>query len=831
MFRRFAAACLLAIAATAHAQLIPATPADCLFNWAEENFPSFFAPAGATSNTLEPYYYRHYPQTNAYLGTSSADNHVYYIGPLSNHSILDLGALSPLLSMAGCHATYSMTISTSGTGSGTVAVNPSGPSYASGTVVTLTATPNTGSTFAGWSGACSGMATTCTVTMEANRSVTATFNLVLTTYTLSIVTSGTGSGSITANSTGPTYVSGTVVSLTATPNTGSTFAGWSGACSGTATTCNVTMDANQSVTATFNLIATSYTLSIVTSGTGSGSVTANPPGPTYAGGTVVTLTATPNAASTFAGWSGDCSGTSSTCTVTMNLTKSVTATFSVIAAPTIVSLSTNSVVPFQQLTVTGMGLTQGTSAVSVRFIPQNGDPALTVPVSAPSSTSLQVMVPPLFDPTTGGSISGLVDVQVIQVLDTTLMTSNLIRGLQIAASIPVPTGTPVGSRTAAFLNTASDVFSRTQSSLSGNPTWLLITGAAPNYNSSLSSLLSAINAIKTNPNTLVPFITANGSTVILDADTLVRSDQMIQALVAELASKTQVPTTLAKPDTNRNGFSPMSFAQVSSPCPIYPNDPIAYDTNLCYFRRAFDNLTQNSVFLPALGKFLGAALVGEYAAAAILADQIIAGAAFTLASSLVITGNPPPGGDLVEGMAFTTLDDWAKKGGLIGYAYELSKLFREAAAAYPSRQGAAPVAMAVSDPAGNTYLLLRDGSKLVTVPTTQGSVPIDSLTLVSQNSPWEGHYVGRWRETCPDSEFGGSLTWDIAADGSMSGSLELNGSYAGILGMVSTSGYLVVTQDLGNAAIWSGRFTGSGTSRRGSGRFSNPYCPGYWSIP
>ncbi len=75
---------------------------DCLFNWAEITHLSLFAPVGALSNTLAPYYYRYYPQTNAYLGTSPTDNHVYYLGPLSNNSILDIGALSPWLSTAGC---------------------------------------------------------------------------------------------------------------------------------------------------------------------------------------------------------------------------------------------------------------------------------------------------------------------------------------------------------------------------------------------------------------------------------------------------------------------------------------------------------------------------------------------------------------------------------------------------------------------------------------------------------------------------------------------------------------------------------------------------------
>jgi hypothetical protein len=92
---------------TASATVTVTSPAfisqsDCLFNWAERNYPDLFAPAGAMSNALAPYYYRHYPQTETYLATSAADNYVYYLGPLSNNSIIDVGALSPWLSTAGC---------------------------------------------------------------------------------------------------------------------------------------------------------------------------------------------------------------------------------------------------------------------------------------------------------------------------------------------------------------------------------------------------------------------------------------------------------------------------------------------------------------------------------------------------------------------------------------------------------------------------------------------------------------------------------------------------------------------------------------------------------
>ena len=221
---------------------------------------------------------------------------------------------------------FSLTIDYAGTGSGTVTASPAGPSYAAGTVVTLTPAANSGSTFAGWSGACSGTGG-CTVTMDSAQSVTATFNLAQAQqFTLTINYAGTGSGTVTASPAGPSYAAGTVVTLTPAANSGSTFAGWSGACSGTGS-CSVTMNSNQSVTATFNLAqAQQFTLTINYAGTGSGTATPNPGGLTYAAGTVVMLTQSANTGSTFAGWSGACSGSGS-CSVTMSSNQSVTATF------------------------------------------------------------------------------------------------------------------------------------------------------------------------------------------------------------------------------------------------------------------------------------------------------------------------------------------------------------------------------------------------------------------------------------------------------------------------------------------------------------------------
>jgi secreted trypsin-like serine protease len=170
---------------------------------------------------------------------------------------------------------FPLSVSLSGTGSGTVTSNPGGINclpdcsfgYTSGTNVTLTATADSGSSFTGWTGAgCSGTGT-CTVTMNQARSVDAEFTNTSSTptmRTLTVVKSGGGSGTVTSNPAGiscgsdcsASFTNGTSVTLTATPASGSTFAGWeSGGCSGTGT-CTVAMDQAREVTATFGLQAT-----------------------------------------------------------------------------------------------------------------------------------------------------------------------------------------------------------------------------------------------------------------------------------------------------------------------------------------------------------------------------------------------------------------------------------------------------------------------------------------------------------------------------------------------------------------------------------------------
>ena len=72
----------------------------CLFNWAETNYHDVFSPAGANNQFTSPYTFRYYGGTNAYLGVSALDNHVYYLGP--DNVLRDEGPLSYWLSESSC---------------------------------------------------------------------------------------------------------------------------------------------------------------------------------------------------------------------------------------------------------------------------------------------------------------------------------------------------------------------------------------------------------------------------------------------------------------------------------------------------------------------------------------------------------------------------------------------------------------------------------------------------------------------------------------------------------------------------------------------------------
>ncbi len=194
---------------------------------------------------------------------------------------------------------------------------------------------------------------------------TTAINLIVSQPQVSVSKTGTGSGTVTSSPAGincgstcsANFPSGSMVTLTAAPAQGSAFAGWSGGCSGTSTTCSVTAgNATGPAFATFNSTAASISLAVDPttavpqggSGTANVSLTRN----NFIGavslavtGAPAGLTVTPNPASV--------TGT----TATLN----VAAALSVPAGNYPITL-----------TATGTGITQQTATVAVQISPAPG---------------------------------------------------------------------------------------------------------------------------------------------------------------------------------------------------------------------------------------------------------------------------------------------------------------------------------------------------------------------------------------------------------------------------------------------------------------------------
>jgi hypothetical protein len=250
-------------------------------------------------------------------------------------------------------------------GDGIECPNDCTASYAQGDIITLTATPIAGATFTGWGGACAAGsdAPICILTMDQARNVTATFETGTGgNDTQILMVSIEGSGSVSSSPPNEMdcssfidhfnpinsddwqiceaeWEAGTQITLTATAAAGSVFTGWSDDCTGNSVTCALTMDQERFVTAVFEQGVVDDEQSLSVGVTGPGVVTSAPAGihcgdtcrANYPIGTEVTLTATSEDGARFTGWSGACTGTALTCTLTINQARNVSARFANLA--------------------------------------------------------------------------------------------------------------------------------------------------------------------------------------------------------------------------------------------------------------------------------------------------------------------------------------------------------------------------------------------------------------------------------------------------------------------------------------------------------------------
>ncbi len=205
-------------------------------------------------------------------------------------------------------------------------------SYATGTLVTITASANTGYTFMNWTenGVIVSTSSSFQFNLTANRTFVANFKQVPASQFAVILSSSPAAGGTTDGE--GSYASGTSVTILATKNTGYTFTNWTDKTSGTvvSTSASYTFALTTNRTLVANFVRNTYTLTVTAE---HGSVLKVPSQATYNHGATVVLTATPNAGYVFSSWSDDATGSANPLTVVMNANKSITANFTLIAVP------------------------------------------------------------------------------------------------------------------------------------------------------------------------------------------------------------------------------------------------------------------------------------------------------------------------------------------------------------------------------------------------------------------------------------------------------------------------------------------------------------------
>jgi Raf kinase inhibitor-like YbhB/YbcL family protein len=255
-------------------------------------------------------------------------------------SILAITLLATLITTGACTPVqYELTTSVEPAGSGTV--SPGG-TYEKGSNIRVTANPEEGYIFDHWSGDASGSSTERTISMDANKSVTAHFKKKAPEaqepapviaeepayYTLTVKSEPSYAGSVTPSE--GKFKEGTIVNLTATPNPGFSVRIWGGDISGISNSVSVTMNEDKEITVYFEVSQETvqikqYTLNTSVEPVNGGIIT--PSSNKYNVHAKVNLTAMPADGYEFHHWGGDISSSSITVSFNIDEDMSVVAYF------------------------------------------------------------------------------------------------------------------------------------------------------------------------------------------------------------------------------------------------------------------------------------------------------------------------------------------------------------------------------------------------------------------------------------------------------------------------------------------------------------------------
>jgi len=265
-------------------------------------------PRTVTATTNSGYTFTHWTENGTVV--SSAGSYTFTLN--ANRNLVANFTVNPVNNTLAVGATPS----TGGTVAG-------GGTFASGSSHTVTAIANSGYTFANWTenGTVVSSTASYTFTLNGNRNLVANFAANPMNFTVAVSGSPSTGGTVAG---GGTYASGSSDTVTATPNSGYTFANWAenGTVVSSGASYTFTLNSNRNLVANFTVNPTplslvSYPVAVSGSPSTGGTVAG---GGTYASGSSDTVTATPNKGYKFANWTENGTVVSTAASYTFTLT-------------------------------------------------------------------------------------------------------------------------------------------------------------------------------------------------------------------------------------------------------------------------------------------------------------------------------------------------------------------------------------------------------------------------------------------------------------------------------------------------------------------------------
>ena len=251
-------------------------------------------------------------------------------------------------------AQYTITVLSANNDQGSVA---GGGTFYEGTEIQISATANEGFRFAAWNDGNTANPRTITVTGDAT--YIATFEALPAQYTITVLSASNEQGSVAG---GGTFYAGTVIQISATANEGFRFVSWNDDNTDNPRTITVTGDAIY-IASFESSSANTYTITVLSTNDEQGSVDG---GGTFAEGTEIQITATPNFGYRFVSWNDGSTENPRTIIVTADAT--YIATFEAAQMYTIEAYSDDD----SNGTVTGGGTYPEGYTVTLTATPEDG---------------------------------------------------------------------------------------------------------------------------------------------------------------------------------------------------------------------------------------------------------------------------------------------------------------------------------------------------------------------------------------------------------------------------------------------------------------------------